>query len=111
MVKKRSRVTGLHSRESLMPLEKIAVEPMVTSRLIMVDPTTVPMPISSVISLERVGVVWNRARIEIKSSGEDVPAAMKIAPATSSGILKTLQISISDSFKYFSQTTINPTKM
>ena len=65
-------------------------------------PTMSPMPSSDLVTIV--------AMITVKNSGAEDPTAMKVAPATSSGILSTSTTSSIASTKKSSQTMAMPTK-
>jgi len=71
-----SRNNGLQS--SVLPLPiRTPLIPIIIAMLKMAEPTIVPEPTSSFPGKKRVTKLIN-------NSGEDVPAAMNVAPATSS---------------------------
>mmetsp|Transcript_29457 Transcript_29457/g.53356 ORF Transcript_29457/g.53356 Transcript_29457/m.53356 type:complete len:90 (+) Transcript_29457:571-840(+) len=70
-------------------------QPRIISVLKTTDPTTVDMPVSEVL-------LKKRPMIAAKSSGDEVPAAISVAPATSGGILKTSTTTLKEATKYSS---------
>ena len=82
----------------------MGVIPMIMSTLKTAEPTMVPMPISLQVCVLR------RDMSEEKSSGAEEPAAMKVAPATSSESCSLSEITSRDPTKKSSQTIARPRK-
>ena len=82
----------------------MAVIPMIMSTLKTAEPTMVPMPISLQVC------VLSRDMSEEKSSGAEDPAAMKVAPATSSDRCSLSEMTPRDPTKKSSQTIARPRK-
>src|SRR3989338_10675375 len=97
MFQKASRKSTARSSRKLLPPAKMTDPPMMTSVLNTTEPTTVPEPTSS------EGAP--RATSEAKSSGEEVPAAMSVAPAMSGGMLRPLASMMMEFLKSSSQIT------
>ena len=83
--------------------ENIAHMPITKRILKTAEPTMVPIPTSSNDT--------NTPIIDVKSSGAEPPAAMKVAPATSSAISSFSMITSRDGTKNSSQTIANATNM
>jgi len=75
---------------------------MITKMLNTAEPTMVPMP--TLFSLQKVSTT------DVNSSGADEPAAMNVAPATSSERFSRSEMSSSEATKNSSHTTAKPTK-
>ena len=69
------------------------VTPTITRMLKMADPMTVPTPVSF------FALALSRDMSEEKSSGAEDPAAMKVAPATSSERFSRSEMTSSDATK------------
>ncbi len=67
-----SREKTFQSREKRTPRAKMGMDPIVINMLNIVDPTTVPVPMSA--------SEPNDAINDVNNSGDDVPAAMNTAP-------------------------------
>merc|ERR1719193_2466721 len=93
--KTQSRNKG-HQVSSRMPLANMAQHPMTKRMLKTADPTMVPMPTSL--------LAMKTPKREVKSSGADPPAAMNVAPATSSDSDSFSAIISSEGTKNSSQT-------
>ena len=96
-----SRTSGYHHSCSTCPAQS-AVTPTITQRLKTAEPTIVPRPCSP--------GATKIVMIAVNSSGADEPAAMNVAPATSSESESALEICSSDSQKYSSHTIARPRK-
>jgi len=83
--------------------ENIAHMPITKRMLKTAEPTIVPIPTSSNDT--------NTPMTDVKSSGADPPAAMKVAPATSSAISNFSIITSNDGTKNSSQTIASATNM
>ena len=94
-----SRMSGYHHSCSTCPAHSEVI-PTITQMLKTAEPTIVPTPCSP--------GARNTVMIDVKSSGAEEPAAMKVAPATSSESESADEIRSSDSQKYSSHTIARP---
>ena len=102
MTRQSSFIASYHVRCSTV-FEKRAHMPMTKRMLKTADPTMVPIPTSE--------KEMNTPMTDVKSSGADPPAAMKVAPATSSEHPMTSMITSREGTKNSSQTMANATNM